>query len=138
MQQFAQIAEAIAATTKKSEKVRITADYLRSLKPEDAARAALFLSGRAFPAWEETTLQVGGALIWRAVVEVSGAGEAELVAAYRRHGDLGTATKDILDERGCRGAKPEITLAELEQMFRQIAAVRGPVAKLELVTALLW
>jgi DNA ligase-1 len=137
MRQFAQTAEAIAATSKKSEKVRITADYLRSLPPEDAARAALFLSGRAFPAWEETTLQVGGALIWRAVVEVSGAGEPQIAAAYRRHGDLGAATSDIFEEQSCAGASPAITLAELEQTFRTIAETRGPAAKLELVSALL-
>src|SRR5437588_5812602 len=137
MREFAQTAEAIAATTRKSEKVRIAADYLRSLAPEAAARAALLLSGRAFPAWEETTLQVGGALLWRAVAEVSGATEVQVSAAYRRHGDLGAATKDIFDEQGCAGTGPEIALAELEQAFRAIAQARGPAAKLELLIALL-
>ena len=137
MRKLAQTAEAISATTKKLEKRRITADYLRSLSTDDAARAALFLTGRAFPAWEETTLQVGGALLWRAVVEVSGAGEPQLVAAYKRHGDLGAATKDVFEEQSCAGAAPEISLVELEQTFRRIAEARGPTAKLELVTALL-
>ncbi len=36
---------------------------------DEAAVAAVFLSGRPFPVWEETTLQVGGALLWRTVAE---------------------------------------------------------------------
>src|SRR5258707_51825 len=111
MRQLAQVAEAIAATTKKTEKVRLTGDYLRSLPPADAALAALFLSGRALPAWEETTLQVGGSLLWRAVQEVSGATETQLVAAYQRHGDLGAAAKDVLEHH--KAEAPPVSLSEL-------------------------
>ena len=67
MQAFAQTADAVAATTKKLEKVRLVAEYFRSRPVEEAAQAAVFFSGRAFPAWEERTLQVGGTLLWRTV-----------------------------------------------------------------------
>ena len=60
MIKFAQVADAIAATTKKLEKTKLVADYFRSLSVNEAAIAAVFLSGRPFPMWEETTLQVGG------------------------------------------------------------------------------
>ncbi|HZI58362.1 MAG TPA: ATP-dependent DNA ligase, partial [Verrucomicrobiae bacterium] len=65
MQIFAVTADAVAATTKKTEKVRLVAEYFRSRPVEEAAQAAVFFSGHAFPAWEERTLQVGGALLWR-------------------------------------------------------------------------
>jgi DNA ligase-1 len=137
MRLLAEAAEAIAATTKKTEKVRLTAEYLRSLEPAEAALGALFLTGRAFPAWEETTLQVGGALVWRALLEISGASESEFVAAYRRHGDLGAAAKEVLERRDHKAEPPPVSVRELEQIFRAIAAARGPAAKLERVTALL-
>src|SRR5256885_5498669 len=89
MQRLAEACERIAGTTKKLEKTAIVAEYLKSRTPGEAAVSAVFLSGRAFPLWEETTLQVGGSLLWRMVAEVSGKNEAELTAAYRRHGDLG-------------------------------------------------
>src|SRR5690348_907354 len=60
MQSFTTTAETVAATTKKTEKVRLVADYFLARPVDDAAQAALFLSGRAFPAWEERTLQIGG------------------------------------------------------------------------------
>ena len=66
MLSFALTADRIADTSKKLEKTAIVAEYLRSLEREDAARAALFLSGRPFPAYEEATLGVGGSLLWQA------------------------------------------------------------------------
>ncbi|HMC74054.1 MAG TPA: hypothetical protein VKG87_07105, partial [Terriglobales bacterium] len=69
MQKLAETCELIAATTKKLEKTRIVAEYLRAHPPDQAAISAIFLSGRPFAVWEEATLQVGGALLWQVVKE---------------------------------------------------------------------
>ena len=111
MREFAETCEAVAATTKKTEKVRLVAEYFLR-RPDEAAQAAIFLSGRAFPMWEERTLQVGGNLLWRAVAEVSGKGEVALTAAYRRHGDLGAAAADVLARAS--PAESPLSVAELE------------------------
>jgi DNA ligase 1 len=134
MQRFAETCEAIAATTKKLQKTSIVADYLRSLTPDEAATAAVFLSGRPFPAWEETTLQVGGALLWRLVAELSGKSEADLTTAYRRTGDLGAVAGETLPHR----AEQNIAgILEVSRVFRDIAAARGATAKTTLVRNLL-
>ncbi len=135
MQRLAQTAEAIAATTKKNEKVQILADYLRSRSVEEAAVSAVFLSGRPFPAWEETTLQVGGRLLWMIVAEISGQPEAELAAAYRRHGDLGSAAYDIMRRAG--HARPGIGVLEAAKAFRELASARGTAARAALLRQLL-
>src|SRR2546422_2034893 len=67
MRRFAETCEAVAATTKKNEKVRLVSAYLSSLPLTDAARAAVFFTGQAFPRCEEKVLAVGGSLIWQAV-----------------------------------------------------------------------
>ena len=77
----------------------IVAEYFRSRGMEDAAISAVFLSGRAFPAFEERTLQVGGSLLWKVVKEVTGASENELSGGYRKTGDLGAAVYGVLVER---------------------------------------
>ncbi len=133
MQQFASACEAIAATTKKLAKTAIVADYLKSRSLEEAAVSAVFLSGRAFPAWEETTLQIGGRSLWQIVAELSAKSEADLTAAYRRSGDLGAVAGEVFPVR--RGQGTEILA--VEQSFRQIAAARGPATKIELVRDLL-
>ena len=77
MRTFAETADRIAATTKKLEKTALLADYLKSIPVEDAAVSAVFFSGRPFPVWEETTLQVGGTLLWRMVAGLSGRTDAD-------------------------------------------------------------
>ncbi len=133
MQRLAETCEAIAATTKKLQKTAIVADYFKSRRTDEAAVSAVFLSGRAFPAWEETTLQVGGALLWRVVAEISGQDDAALTAAYRKHGDLGAVAGEVLPERSGQG----LSILEVANAFRRIAAARGPAAKTALVRDLL-
>jgi DNA ligase-1 len=133
MQQLDETCEAIAATTKKLQKTAIVADYLKLRTADEAAASAVFLSGRAFPAWEETTLQVGGALLWRVVADLSGRDEAALTAAYRKHGDLGAVAGDLLPEKSGQG----LGILEVCNIFRGIAAARGPAAKTALVRDLL-
>ena len=135
MQSFALTADAVAATTKKTEKVRLVAEYFRSRPVEESSQAAVFFSGRAFPAWEERTLQVGGALLWRAVGEISGKGEVALTVAYRRHGDLGSAAEDVLEHAS--PAKSSLSVAELAELFDQLARTSVAAKKLKLLQDLL-
>src|SRR5436853_7608596 len=93
---FAETADQIAATTKKLQKTGLLAEYLKSVPVEEAAGAAVFFSGRPFPAWEETTLQVGGSLLWRTVQELSGQSEQELTKAYRKSGESGAVAGPLL------------------------------------------
>src|SRR5579863_9656902 len=149
MRKFAEACERIAGTTKKLEKIAIVADYLKSRPPEEASVAAVFLSGKPFPAWEETTLQVGGRLLWKVVEELSGKNDKELTAAYRKHGDLGAAAADLLEPRVVLGAparparaepgsgenhedstfNDDLSPREVQAAFRRIAGARGPAAK---------
>jgi len=133
MQRFAEVSEAIAATTKKLQKIAILADYLASRNRDEATVSAIFLSGRPFAAWEETTLQVGGTLLWRLVAELSGKTESDLTAAYRRTGDLGAVAGQVLPERPGQG----VGVLEAYKTFREIATARGPTAKTALVRDLL-
>jgi DNA ligase-1 len=135
MQAFAQTADAVAATTKKLEKVRLVAEYFRSRPVEEAAQAAVFFSGRAFPAWEERTLQVGGTLLWRTVGEISGRGEVAMTAAYRRHGDLGAAAQDVLERSA--PAKSSLSVADLAAAFDELARTSMAARKLSLLQELL-
>ena len=133
MQQFATTCEAIAATTKKLQKTALVAEYLRSRTVDEAAVAAVFLSGRPFPVWEETTLQVGGRSLWSIVAELAGEEEGAMTEAYRRLGDLGAVAGDVLPARSGQG----VSVVDVEASFRQIAAARGAAIKNSLVRDLL-
>ncbi|MGB8785204.1 MAG: ATP-dependent DNA ligase [Terriglobales bacterium] len=137
MLDFARTCEAIAATTRKLEKTALVAAYLQSLlgtMPEsEAATAAIFLSGRPFPAYEEMTLQVGGASLWSVIAEVSGKSDRELTEIYRRHGDAGSVAAEALPERPESG----LSLTEVQRVFVEIASARGPAAKAALLRQLM-
>src|SRR5437763_8710117 len=133
MLKFAQTCERIAGTTKKLEKVAIVGEYIKSCPIDQAVVSAVFLSGRPFPVWEETTLNVGGTLLWRVVEALSGKAERDLSEAYRRHGDLGAVAAEVLPAINGR----DLSVAEIQARFRQIAAARGPADKSALVMDLL-
>jgi DNA ligase-1 len=134
MNKLAEAGERIAATTKKLEKIAIVAEYLKAHMLEEASVSAVFLSGRPFPVWEETTLQVGGRVLWRIVAELSGKSEAALTAAYRQRGDLGAVAGDMLPDRPPYAA---LSVLQVESGFREIAAARGPATKAAMTRELL-
>jgi len=131
---FAQLSEAVAKTTKKLEKRRLVAEYFRAQPEQTASRAAIFLSGDVYPAFSERTLNVGGAIVWRAVQQITKKPEAEMAQAYRRHGDPGAAAHDLWPAE-CSGSV--LTLPDLAKLLDDVASARGPAAKLEKVTDLL-
>ncbi len=156
MRKFAETCEAIAGTTKRLVKVGLVAEYFTSRTVQEASISAVFLSGKPFPAWEGTTLQVGGRLLWEVVGELTGRSEAELTASYRRLGDLGAVAAEVLHSTMTEKTKPSnarsgrpgaavptqaassgLTAMETEAAFRRIAAARGPAMKGALVRELL-
>ena len=129
---FAAVAEQVRATAAKLEKVAMLARYLASLSPEDAAQAAVFFTGRAFPQSDGRTLTLGWAVVKRAILEVAGLDEAGFRAAYPRFADSGDAAAAVLVGK----TQPEpVSLAEIGIFLERIAATRGPVAKLDLLRA---
>jgi DNA ligase-1 len=132
MKAFVECAERISGTTKKLEKTSIVARYFKSRPVEEAAIAAVFLSGRPFAVWEEAILQVGGSLLWRLVGELSGKSEQELTQAYRKLGDLGAVAGEVLPSQGSG-----LSVIEARERFRQIALTRGSAAKEVLVREML-
>ena len=140
MLRFAQTADRVAATTKKLQKTALLSEYFRSVPVEEAAIAAVFFSGQPFPAWEETTLQVGGSTLWRVLAELSGCTEAELTAAYRKQGDLGAVAGAVLPRDGGKSddsPRHDYPLSKIQRTFHEMAAARGPAAKGAIVGQLL-
>ena len=130
---FAEVCEAIAATTKKTEKVALLAAYLRELQPGEGRLAAVFASGRCFPLAEERRLGVGGALLWRVLAGITGADPQTLVETYRKHGDTGALAGELLAARESRGQ----TLKNVAARLAELAAAHGSSQKHPLLAQLL-
>src|SRR5205085_4161071 len=132
---FTATANAIAATTKKSEKERILAEYLRSLDDASLERAAVFFSGGPFPRREQRVTGVGGATIGEAVAQAIGRTQEEVWAAWSKYADPGDTIAAALEAADHR-PKAAVTLVEVGEYFDRLAATPGSNAKTELLAEL--
>jgi DNA ligase-1 len=130
---FTVTANAIAATTKKSEKERILAEYLRTLDDASLERAVVFFSGSPFPRREERVAGVGGAAIGEAVAEATGRTHEEVWAPWPKYADPGDTIAESFPEDPSR----DLTLVELAEFFDRIAATQGAGAKKDVLVELL-
>ena len=113
----------------------ISLAHAEASESEDAGLFALYMSGTPFAEADSRKLNAGGALLSKALLQVSGATQIELTAAYKRHGDLGAAGFDLFAER--TGAGASLTLAEVADAFAAMAVARTTAVRAGLVEALL-
>ncbi len=138
MLRFSQLCESVAATPKKTEKVRLVADFLQRSTIGEAALAALYLCGRVFPRREERVLSIGFSLLLRAVANVAEKDPGELAPALRHHGDLGAGAEEILQARAIPASPaPSLTLVDIASTYAALAERRGPAAKQALLEKIL-
>src|SRR5437867_1848583 len=96
---FAKVGEKIAATAAKLERSSLISDYLRTLDHKRLSLAATYFTGRAFPQSYLRTLQVGGSIIYRAIMAAAKLNEAEFRRIAHSHGDAGKTAFEALDGR---------------------------------------
>ena len=132
------VSERIRETASKLDKTSLLRDHFAALTSDDAARAALYLTGRPFPQSDPRALNTGWSLLRRAVIDVSGHNEGDFRAAYRRYADSGETAEALLAAPK-RTPSPHgpLPLPELEALLSDLAAASGPAAKLDLLIATL-
>ena len=138
MLDFARTGAAVGGTPATLEKTRILGAYFRTLSEEDLRRAAVYMSGRAFPPSQRRTLGLGWSTLSKVVSSVSSKDEDELGGIFRKHSDLGdwagealtgstqpgpVSLKDVEDTlEAIRGARGNAKAAPLEAMVRRMDA----------------
>ena len=99
LRRLAELAEELAGESGRLKKRATIARAIAAVhesSPEDAGLFAMYLAGMPFAEADARKLNAGGALLTKALLAVSGASDAEMTAAYRRHGDLGAAGFDLI------------------------------------------
>src|SRR5262249_57998921 len=106
-------AEGIAATSSRLEKGAILARYLAALADGALAVAARFFAGTVFPRHDARTVQVGPALLSRALAAVAGVEVSSLGERWVAHGDAGDLAADLLASRTDTGLALDDVAARL-------------------------
>ena len=127
---FAEVGETIAATAAKLEKIRLLSDYLRVLNPNQLPIATIYLTGKPLAQSDLRTIQVGGSIIYRAIMSAAKLSEAEFRRIAYSHGDAGKTALEALEGR----TNPELfTIEQSREFFETLQKARGPIVKTELL-----
>ncbi len=134
--ELSETGDAIASTSSKLEKVRLLAEFLRATDGDEVVLGARYFTGFVFPTGDERTLNIGGAAFSAVLRDVSGADDAQISTAWRRHSDSGDVTRDLLERTAPTDCTP-ISLHDMDRTFAEIAAARGAKPRAALLTDLL-
>ena len=139
-----QLAEELATEASRLKKRARIAEEIAKVHAEAEAEAGqqqdtglfcLYLAGLPFPASDARKLNAGGALLTKALLNVSGASQNELTLAYRRHGDMGSAAYDVFRDHSIGG--PGLTLNQVAEAFAGMATAKTTAIRAGLVEHLL-
>ncbi|HJR09088.1 MAG TPA: ATP-dependent DNA ligase [Pyrinomonadaceae bacterium] len=135
LQQFAETAERVAATTKKLEKVALLGAYFHTLADADLVRAARYFAGHQFALNDARTTNVGTNLLRDVLTDVTGFDTENLRPRYVRLGDSGEVAYEALREAGRDEVnQPACTLAKVESLISELSETRGTKNKRALLT----
>jgi DNA ligase-1 len=132
---FAQVNDTAAATTRKLAKQAAIADFLRAIDDDTDLRLAIrYTAGRPFPATDERTLNVGGAIVSDVVLSILKLAPRTFHELVVRSGEIGEA----LSRTWPTDVPPQdpLTLRDLSDTFDDLAATGNVERKRELLHGL--
>jgi DNA ligase-1 len=128
---FAECCGVIRENSGKLEKIRLLAEYLRPLNPDSLESVVPWFSGRPFPAAQNKVMQVGWAVLRDALAAAADVEVAAFQQVYLRHSDVGETAQELL---AARNVAPGLRLEEVQRLFEELHAARGPLGKRPLLT----
>lgn len=142
--QLAKLAEVLTATSSKLKKRAAIVESLLAVLAEsgdvEAGLFALYLAGTPFAEADPRKVSAGGAMLSSVIKDVSGASDAQLTAAYRRHGDLGAAAHDVFldaNRSAVGSAATGITLPDVAEALAHSASAKTTAIRKGVLKALL-
>lgn len=124
-EELAKLYEKLESTTKRLEKTQILADFLKKLK--DSEKEIIYLiQGKAFPDYEQKEIGVSTQLAIKALVRATGSSENEIIAEWKKTGDLGLVTEKIVSKkRQSTLFQKKLTAEKVLENLRKLSAFEG-------------
>jgi DNA ligase-1 len=128
-QSLSEMLEKVEATKKRLEIIELTANYLKALNTEEIEPAANMMVGRAFPKYSQKTLDVSWTTLERVLERVSQFNWNLFRQAMATTGDIGSATKAVLEQTKTKKqtqlTQKALTITEVRRAFENIAQAQG-------------
>jgi len=128
-QALTHLCERLAATTKRTMMTNFVASFLTELNDNEVEPAVSMLLGRAFPKWDERTLDVSWATLSGIIKRLTQTSWKGFSAVFRQTGDIGAATESVfLNSKVRRQAtlfENPLTVLEVRGVLEAIAESLG-------------
>ncbi len=141
---LSELLEKVEATKKRLEIIDQTANYLKTLSPQEIEPATNMMVGRAFPKYSQKTLDVSWSTLRRILERICQFDLGLFRQAMASTGDIGSATRTVLEKctarRQTQLTQNALTVTEVRRSFDAIAQTSGAgsrTKKERLITALM-
>jgi len=126
---LAGLCEKLEATDKRLLMIDMVADFLKNLEPHEVEAATSMILGRPFPKWSQRSLEVSWATLSEIIRRISGIDWKVFMQAFSETGDIGAATKTILEKSKSRKQavlfEKTLTIGEVRHSMEAIAETAG-------------
>ncbi len=126
---LADLCEELEATKKRLVMISLVADFLKALENQEVEPAVSMVLGRPFPKWSQQTLEVSWSTISETIKRITGIDWAVFREALSKTGDVGSATKTILEnsiiKRQTLLLAGTLTIMEVRRSFEAMVEVVG-------------
>jgi len=132
-QALTELCEKLSALTKRTLMTDIVAHFLKQLEEDEIEPAISMMLGRAFPRWDQRTLDVSWATLSDVIKRLTKTSWKEFSTVFRETGDIGTATQTIFERsKVCKQAtlfENPLTVLEVRRILEKIAESTGQGSK---------
>lgn len=132
-QALAEICEKLSSTTKRNQMTDAAAEFLKVLDDDEVEPAVSMMLGRAFPKWDQRTLDVNWATLSSTIERLTKTDWKEFSAAFRETGDVGSAVQAVFERNKVRRQSTlfenPLTILEVRRVLEAIAESIGQGAR---------
>ncbi|MFP3985559.1 MAG: ATP-dependent DNA ligase [Candidatus Bathyarchaeia archaeon] len=126
---LAEICEKLESTTKRKTMVNWVSSFILQLETNEIQPAISMLLGRAFPRWDQRTLEVSWATLNIVLQKITGIGTEVFSEAFSKTGDVGDAAKIVVERSNVKRQatlfQRPLTILEVQRIFETIAEATG-------------
>ena len=126
---LAELCEKLEATSKRTLMVSLVAEFLKRLRADEVEPAISMIVGRAFPKWDQRTLEVSWATMSGLIKRLTNVDWRDFTEAFSKTGDIGAATKIVFEasriQRQATLFEKPMTILEVRRSLEAIAETSG-------------
>jgi len=126
---LAELCEKLEGTSKRTLMVDLVANFLMQLNRDEVEPATSMILGRAFPKWDQRTLEVSWATLSEVIKRLTNVEWRSFSEAFSKTGDIGSATKIVFEaakiQKQATLLEKPLTILEVRRSLEAIAEATG-------------